>query len=78
MPDLMKTKRQWFPTGSKERDLRRDLDFGYWAEIGPGGGGWSWTILNNDKGGEVAGGPARDAAHAMTLVAAWEGRNITG
>lgn len=59
------------------RDLHADLRGPLWAEVGPDErGGWSWSILNFDRGNEVvAGGFAASEDDAKAAVVAWAGEN---
>ena len=70
---------QWQPIeldDSPIGDQQKDLDCGYWAEIGPdareGEHGWSWTILDfNEDNAEVGGGFAADEEEAKAAVDEW-------
>lgn len=73
---------QWQPiehTG-EPGDQQKDLDAGYWAELGPEDGhgprAWSWTVLSGEDGVKVDFAESEEAAKAA--VDAWAAANIPG
>jgi len=64
----------WNSGGSDEpRDQQRDLFGPFWAEVGPEGAGWTWAIMDFDRGNaQMESGFAATEAEAKDAVDVWE------